>query len=250
MINTGKSSGQGFSWALNELHQSVHYYGYFDKNQSDYLFGLAVGNDGNAEWAKAQLLNNVVDITIDDLYYMYLLGDMTVTQNDNDIELAIKKKLYAPVFEHGLEIFTSGLFLGFTAVEFAYLSAPVAARAERIIEEITPEAGAAANIAVRQAYVQEVRGLSSMESSMRESGASLEAIARALHQARRDIGVKYKDMTSPELLEEIYARNIEKYGDKLGPSFESLVNRGKSFENIIDSAKRTSPEFNKRAGIE
>jgi hypothetical protein len=79
LINTGKSSGYGYSWALNELHQSVHYYGYFDKSQADYLFTLAMGSDGNAAWAKAQLLNNVVDVTVDDLYYLYVLGDMTVT---------------------------------------------------------------------------------------------------------------------------------------------------------------------------
>ena len=33
--------------------------------------------------------------------------------------------------------------------------------------------------------------------------------------------------------------NIEKYGDKLGPTVEWLRNNGKTWEEIIDSAQRT-----------
>jgi hypothetical protein len=75
LINTGKTSAGNFDWALGEMRQSVHYYGYFDKNQANYLFKLAMGENGTAEWAKQQLLNNVLNMSIDDLYYMYLLGD-------------------------------------------------------------------------------------------------------------------------------------------------------------------------------
>ncbi|WP_207671278.1 hypothetical protein [Paenibacillus cymbidii] len=107
-----------------------------------------------------------------------------------------------------------------------------------------------ADVAVRRAYVGEVRGLSNLETSMRNSGSNVEDIARAMHQARRDLGEKYKDMTSPAQLEEIYARNLEKYGDKLGPSVEYLRNiRGKTWEEIIESAKTTSDDFNRAAGI-
>jgi hypothetical protein len=59
----------------------------------------------------------------------------SVAQNDTDIELVVKKKLYAPVFKHGLELFASGLFVGLSAVESIYLAAPVAARTEQIAEE-------------------------------------------------------------------------------------------------------------------
>ena len=74
---------------------------------------------------------------------------------------------------------------------------------------------------------------------MRKAGASSEDIARALHAERRALGVEYKNLTPPDMLEKIYARNIEKYGDKLGPSIDYLRGRGKSWEDIIESATRT-----------
>ncbi|MFH8383472.1 hypothetical protein ACH4E7_21405 [Kitasatospora sp. NPDC018058] len=74
---------------------------------------------------------------------------------------------------------------------------------------------------------------------MRAAGASDEEIARTLHQARRDLGVKYKDATPEEQREATYARNLTKYGDKLGPSIDWLRARGNSWQDIIDSATRT-----------
>lgn len=67
---------------------------------------------------------------------------------------------------------------------------------------------------------------------------STEQIARTLHAERRALGVKYKDLTPPEMLEKIYQRNLEKYGDKLGPSIDYLRGKGKTWEQIIDSATR------------
>jgi hypothetical protein len=74
---------------------------------------------------------------------------------------------------------------------------------------------------------------------MRMGGASAEQIARALHAERRAIGVRYKDLTPQALREEIYARNRQKYGDPLGPSIDYLRRAGKSWNDIIESAKRT-----------
>jgi len=71
-----------------------------------------------------------------------------------------------------------------------------------------------------------------------------------LHQARRDLGVKYKGITSPEALEIVYARNLNKYGDKLGPSVDWLRKNKKSWKDIIESAKTPGNEFNDLAGIE
>jgi len=39
--------------------------------------------------------------------------------------------------------------------------------------------------------------------------------------------------------EAIYARNLEKYGDKLGPTVDWLRAKGKSWEEIIESASRS-----------
>ena len=56
---------------------------------------------------------------------------------------------------------------------------------------------------------------------------------------RRELGVKYKNLTPPDKLKEIYARNVEKYGDKLGQSIDWLRKKGKSWDDIIESASRT-----------
>jgi hypothetical protein len=92
---------------------------------------------------------------------------------------------------------------------------------------------------LRQAYMEEVNNLSNLEKTLKLEGKSSEEIAKSLYQARRDLGVKYKDLTPSEQLDEIYNRNLEKYGDKLGPTIEWLRAQGKSWEDIINSAKRT-----------
>ncbi|AIF80954.1 hemagglutinin-related protein [endosymbiont of Acanthamoeba sp. UWC8] len=55
---------------------------------------------------------------------------------------------------------------------------------------------------------------------------------------RKDIGVKYKDLTPQKLLEKIYERNEIKYGDKLGPTTDYFRSQGMSWENIIEKACR------------
>jgi len=45
-------------------------------------------------------------------------------------------------------------------------------------------------------------------------------------------------MTPPDLLEYIHKFNIDRYGDKLGPTFESLIAKGKTYDQIIESASR------------
>jgi hypothetical protein len=91
---------------------------------------------------------------------------------------------------------------------------------------------------LRQSYIDEVRGLASVEAAMRATGASSEEIARALSAQRRALGVKYKDLSPPEFLLKVYKRNIQNYGDPLGPTIEYLrTKKGKTWEQIIESAK-------------
>ena len=92
---------------------------------------------------------------------------------------------------------------------------------------------------LRQAYIKEVNGLKALGEQMARKGIDKEIIARTLHSKRRELGVKYKNLTPPDKLKEIYARNVEKYGDKLGPSIDWLRKKGKSWDDIIESASRT-----------
>ncbi|MBN2022235.1 MAG: hypothetical protein JW809_05530 [Pirellulales bacterium] len=92
--------------------------------------------------------------------------------------------------------------------------------------------------ALRQRYVDAVRALAGKVPGMRKAGMSSEQIARSLHAERRALGELYKNVTDPALLEQIYQRNLTKYGDKLGPTIEWLRARGKTWEEIIESACR------------
>lgn len=89
---------------------------------------------------------------------------------------------------------------------------------------------------LRRAYEKEVKNLKKTAKKMKKAGKSSEEIARKVHEMRRKLGQKYKDLTPPDLLKKIHERNIKKYKDKLGPSIEYLRKKGKSWDDIIDSA--------------
>ncbi len=72
----------------------------------------------------------------------------------------------------------------------------------------------------RKAYEADVRALTTKVAEMRAAGHSIEAIAIEIHGHRRALGVKYKDVTPPELLNTILERNIRVYGDAFGPTIE------------------------------
>jgi len=97
---------------------------------------------------------------------------------------------------------------------------------------------ALAPIVLRRMYVNAVAKLADVAGKMRAQGATSEQIARAVHAARRALGEKFKALTDPKKLAEIYERNLAKYGDKLGPTIDWLRAQGKSWEQIIESASR------------
>ncbi|NQX67319.1 cell wall-binding protein [Paenibacillus alba] len=73
-----------------------------------------------------------------------------------------------------------------------------------------------------------------------------ETIARTLYQTRRDLGVKYKDLTPEELRNYIYEVNTNRYGDPLGPSFESLVEKyNGDYSKIIEKAASPNEDVDK-----
>lgn len=92
---------------------------------------------------------------------------------------------------------------------------------------------------LRAPYVAEVQALADRGRDMLLRGFGVAYVARILHAERRAIGVKYKELTPPDLLERIYARNLALYNDPLGPTIEYLRDeQGKSWEEIIESASR------------
>ena len=92
--------------------------------------------------------------------------------------------------------------------------------------------------ALRQQYISAVESLAGKVPGMREAGMSSEQIARALSAERRALGEQFKALTPPGKLAEIYERNLEIYGDKLGPTVEWFRDRGVTWEQIIEKASR------------
>jgi hypothetical protein len=119
-------------------------------------------------------------------------------------------------------------------------------KAAKISEKI---GGDIKNHPMRMAYEAEVAGLKEEAEMMAKAGATDEAIARKMWERRREIGVKYKNVTPEPLRDYIYEVNIGRYGDPLGPSFESLVKSGEKkmidpYKMIIDSSSRPNGDVN------
>jgi len=91
---------------------------------------------------------------------------------------------------------------------------------------------------LRQEYVYKVRALAGKADQMRAEGHSAEEIARTLSADRRALGEQYKALTPADELARIHERNINKYGDKLGPTIDWYRNAGRSWEQIIEAASR------------
>ncbi len=91
---------------------------------------------------------------------------------------------------------------------------------------------------LRLAYESEVLGLKKVGETMLKNGKSKEVVARTLTNMRRNIGIKYKNMTPKNMQNQIYQRNMELYGDKYGPTIEYFRAQGKTWEQIIQSSSR------------
>ncbi len=95
---------------------------------------------------------------------------------------------------------------------------------------------------LRQRYEQEVRTLAERRARLAEEGRTPEEIGRTLHRERRELALRYKQQTPLPLRIRIYQRNIDLYGDPLGPSIAWLRSRGKTWEQIAESASRPGGE--------
>lgn len=94
---------------------------------------------------------------------------------------------------------------------------------------------------LRQRYEAEVHALRELRGELEARGTDVEQIARELHGRRRAIGLRYK-LRTPVFGRRgqlaIYRRNVRKYGNLLGPSIEWLRLRGRTWEEICESACR------------
>jgi len=94
-------------------------------------------------------------------------------------------------------------------------------------------------IALRAAYEREVGSIADRVAAWAKAGADPEFVPREAWADRRAIGIYYKALTPPELREILFARNLARYGDPLGPTIEYLRAQGRTWEQIIEGASRS-----------
>lgn len=91
---------------------------------------------------------------------------------------------------------------------------------------------------IRADYERDVCALAARAVEMRRGGPDAETVARAIHAERRALGKKYKDLTPEPQRTQVHNRTVATYGDPLGPTIEQLRAKGRSWEEIIESASR------------
>lgn len=76
---------------------------------------------------------------------------------------------------------------------------------------------------------------------MRRAGVPPEAIARAMHAERRRLAGVFRERTPEPLRSRIHDRMLAVYGNPHGPGIDNLRAKGKSWDDIIESATRPGP---------
>jgi|GEM_PF-5745576 len=109
------------------------------------------------------------------------------------------------------------------------------------VEAICPQPNSNDGVAqLRSKYVCEIENyLPLVKTALAETDSTIEHQAKVLNKLRREIGLKYKELTPRWLLSMVYCRNQKIYNDPLGPTYETLIAKGKNDSEIAASASRT-----------
>ena len=95
-------------------------------------------------------------------------------------------------------------------------------------------------VAKLRARAQALRAaLRAEEATAEKEAAAVERLASELHAERRALGERLKGLMNEAKRAEAEARNLERHGDKLGPTLDALKKDGKSAKQIIDSASHS-----------
>lgn len=100
----------------------------------------------------------------------------------------------------------------------------------------------------REEYHASVQELYDKLHEMQEAGYEIEEIARVISTRRNEIRLEaYKD--DPEGLEIVKKRNLEQYGNELGPTPDSLFEKYGSWETVIKKAFSSNPGMDACLGL-
>jgi hypothetical protein len=114
------------------------------------------------------------------------------------------------------------------------------------------------NRQVRQLYLERVAAIGPRDAELRARGEPAEARALAAFTARHDARMTARAMMQDRAeVEQLQARDRDKYGDPDGPTFTLLVERAQAkglvgdavYESIVESAQRTDAATNRSMGL-
>ena len=91
---------------------------------------------------------------------------------------------------------------------------------------------------LRLEYEQASRDLFTQAQRMQAAGMSEEQVARWAVDRRNQLKIEYRELTPPEMLSNVEARNIRLYGNPMGPSVDQLLAKGKTWQEIIQGAAK------------
>jgi len=134
--------------------------------------------------------------------------------------------------------FNLALGQAFYSAEFGLATAAGGQMASRGVSTLMDTFATESTTLTRAAYVEEVEGLKDFANSARAAGQDAEATARMVSEDRNALKIKYRELSPPDFVQKAEARNIQKYGNPLGPTVDQLRAQGKSWEQIIDAAAR------------
>jgi hypothetical protein len=131
-----------------------------------------------------------------------------------------------PVSDRGRILFDNSANIGLGLLNVGFLQAGAAFLDARALA------------AIRQSYIDEVLQLGDLATASRLAGADAEATAQLLNAERNALKSKYRELSPSDSVQQFEQRNMEKYGNPLGPNIDQLRASGKSWEDIIESASR------------
>lgn len=114
------------------------------------------------------------------------------------------------------------------------------------------------NAEIRQWYNDQVAVIPALNEQWVNEGLSAEERARRAHEIRHNARLQAREfMPDKQEVADLQARDLQKYGNPDGPTFDQLVeaNRAKGmtgdavYEAIINSSNRTNAEYNQRFGV-
>jgi hypothetical protein len=114
------------------------------------------------------------------------------------------------------------------------------------------------NVEIREHYVRLIGTIRAADERAKGAGEKAEARARRAFQTRHDARLTCRAMMSDRHeVDDLRARDLQKYGQPDGPSFEQLVDHQKkkglegdaAYEAIIASSQRTDGAANEMLGV-